>query len=307
MWGLFSDNSSCKRKDIAEAGLDWLWRHRNQFLIVGSDDEEMPWEVKSLVELAFLLTVLQRHNLSCDRSRQLTEFVARGAQDFDWHELAAFDPSAATVIATIGWFCDVSGVQRPFEDDYLGYLVHVGFFNGMDRLPYRQMDLAYNLSGIGIPDYQHMLMPCFHQTAFGQRQPIVRYSVGDIYSLTHAVFYITDTGLQPLPLELTGSTQGRLRRELVALTVVIIRANNLDLLGELLICWLMTGLQPTSAEHRIFATAMAEFSSGRTGDGAVYPTRRKRENSLSVKENSKLLYHTTLVAVLLDRLWIKAR
>lgn len=212
MWGLFFDSFSfnrgvfsIKRKNSADAGLNWLWHHRNQFLIVDSGDKEMPWEVKSLVELAFLLTVLHRHDLTCKRSRQLTEFVAQAAQDFDWHELAAFDPSAATVIATIGWFCDVSGVKRPFENDYLNYLVHVCFFDGMDRLPYRQMDLAYNLAGIGIPDYEHTLIPCFHQTAFGQSQPIVRYSVGDIYSLTHTIFYITDTGLHPLPSELTGA------------------------------------------------------------------------------------------------------
>lgn len=197
---------------LAEHGLDWLWANGREFEITKSRDDDIPWQVKPLVELIFLLTVLRRNGFECSIADKLADHAVNAAND-------------------------------------------IRFFEGMDRLPYRQMDFAYSLGVVGIRDYEPYLASWFANTACGRGQHLARYSIGDLYSLTHAIFCLTDVGLNPTTPGLDGVTDKRMRRHLIRLTGMMVRADNLDVLGELLLCCLMCRLDLEGDDGLIFRWA----------------------------------------------------
>jgi hypothetical protein len=300
MFGIFR-----KPTIAADDGLDWLIRNFQGFAIRRSGDVQCPFDVKALAELAFLLTILARHQLLCRRARQLAARALAAVGDFDWHNMAALDPSAATVVATIGRFCHAFGAVQSFEPDYLRFLLDIGYFDAMDRVPHRQMDLNYSLAGIGIDSEKGGLRECYLRTCAGQGQSSVRYSIHDIYSLTHAIFYLSDVGCAPQLPDLSSAEADRLREQLVIHTVALMRIDNIDVLGELLLCWVMTRVPATPFNRRIFAVAMARVRGAVLDNGAIAPTR---EIQRMATPDFQLLYHTTLVAVMLFRMedvWLK--
>ena len=303
-------NRIVRRRDlsIATKGLEWLWANREGFRIQESiDDVDMPWNTKPLIELMFLMSVLRRNGFDDPSINRLSDYAADVAKDFDWHQMAAYDPSAATALALALKFYQLTGKPLPFEESYFQYLAEVRFFEGMDRLPYRQMDLAHSLAVVGIRDYEAYLAAWFANTAFGRGQHPARYSVGDLYSLTHAVFYLTDVGLQPDAPCLDLATNLRMRRALIHQAAIVARGDNLDILGELLLCYLMCDGNLTGREGQIFDAALQRLQAGQCDDGSLPPTRAITEKAKSGKAVFTDLYHTTLVSVLFFSFLSKAK
>jgi hypothetical protein len=169
----------------------------------------------------------------------------------------------------------------------------------MDRLPYREMDFVYNLGRILSPEYEQSLAEWFRSTAFGRRQHIVRYTIDDLYSITHAVFYLTDLGLRKLECVLDPETAARLRSELVTLTAAMVRADNTDVLGELMLCWLFCDVENNFFNKLVFDRALQVMLSAITEDGAVAPTAEIFRQARSARASFAKLYHTTLVGAFL--------
>ncbi|MFV2072661.1 MAG: hypothetical protein ACC742_08415 [Thermoanaerobaculales bacterium] len=286
-------------RQAAGKAFAWLEANRGNFRISRERTDIMPWRVKPIGELIFLLTVLKGYGLRLRVLDELTRFALEEAATFDWQELAAFDPSAATPLAFIADFYALENRPAPFDMEYFEFLRKTEFFEGIDRLPYREMDVAYCYSRLGIPDQQGKLKMWFASTTFGRRQHLARYTIDDIYSLTHAIFYLTDVGLQPVAGTLDGVTVHRLQRELVALTAIMMRADNIDVLGELLLCWIFCGLAPTAFETTVFAAGLERVLAFASVEGAVAPRHRVRERANAAEATFGELYHTTLVAALL--------
>ncbi|MBO0724796.1 MAG: hypothetical protein J2P52_04270 [Blastocatellia bacterium] len=292
---------------IATKGLDWLWENRDGFKIRESRDADMPWNVKPVVELMFMVSVLRRHGFDYPMLGKLSDYAAEAADDFDWHQMAAYDPSVSTALALALNFYRLTGKTLPFEETHFRYLADIRFFEGMDRLPYRQMDMAHSLAAVGIHDYEAYLAAWFANTAFGRWQHLARYSVGDLYSLTHAVFYLTDVGVRPDAPCLDSGTNARMRRALINLAAIIARGDNLDVLGELLLCHLMCGGNLGGREGRIFDAVLRHLQAGYCDDGSLPPTRAILEKAKKGKAVFAELYHTTLVSTLLFSFLSKAK
>ena len=284
---------------LAQANLGWLWTNKANFQISKEVDKEIPWRVKPVGELVFLLTTLNRHGLRCQTSARLAAYALEQASGFDWHELAAYDPSAATVLALIGEFFALEGQSPPFERPFFDFLERIRFFEGMDRLAYREMDFAYSLGRIGNSRYESSLATWFSSTAFGRRQQITRYNIDDLYSLTHAVFYLTDMGLRELEQFLDGDTTVRARSKLVALTAMMLRADNVDVLAELMLCWLFCRIEMSNLHRRIFDQGLVRLFVSATQEGAVAPTSKIHARAKTSQASFDELYHTTLVCALL--------
>lgn len=292
---------------LAGRTLNWLWTNRSGFEVAKSDDEEMPWRIKPLAELVFLLTVLRRHGLHSTTRERLTLYALEIATDFDWHQLAAYDPSAATPLALIAKFFIVEDRPLPFEESFFLFLTQIKFFEGMDRLPYREMDYAYSLGLIGIHDYEKTLTRSFSNTAFGREQHLARYTIDDLYSLTHAVFYLTDVGLRPASQFLDHDLACSLKKALVALTVIMMRADNIDVLSELMLCWLLCKIQMNQLNKVIFNQALKRLLASQTPDGAIAPTSTIHGRAKMSHTSFDELYHTTLVAALFSSLLAKIK
>jgi Domain of unknown function (DUF6895) len=281
----------------ARKAVTWLEAHREGFRISLDSTEGVPWRVKQIGELMFTLTVLKRHDSRPRALDGLTRFALEEAATFDWHELAAYDPSAATPIAILADFYALENQAVPFDMEYFDLLRQVDYFEGMDRLPFRDMDVAYCFSRIGVPNQQSKINLWFTGTAFGRRQRLARYTLDDLYSLTHAIFYLTDVGLEPITLDAV--TLRRLHYELVALTAIMMRADNVDVLAEFLLCWVCCGLTPTGPRAIIFRAGMERIFAAISDEGAVAPTNRIKQRADSGEATFEELYHTTLVAVML--------
>ncbi len=279
--------------------LAWLYEHESDFQISRVNDKAIPWQVKPLSELLFLLAALERHGIHNSSLNGLRDLALAAGNRFDWQELAAYDPSAGTALALVADCYRTFERSAPFDGRFFEFLNQIGYFEGMDRLPYREMDLAYNLGRIVSPDYDRDIPHWFSATSFGRRQHIVRYTIDDIYSLTHAVFYLTDLGLRPPEKLLDSETATRLRAELVTLTAAMIRADNTDVLGELLLCWMFCNVERTWLHQAILNHALYQMSAAVTEEGAVAPSARIFRQAQQGHATFKQLYHTTLVGAFL--------
>lgn len=292
-----------KLDNVGVNSLEWLWTHRDGFRIENSSGKEVPWQVKPLIELIFLLIVLKRNGHESLRTTQLTCFAIDTAKNFDWHQFAAYDPSAGGPIALIRQLFQMENEPIPFEDDYFTFLLKAQFFEGMDRLPFRQMDYIYSMKAANVSGYDINLEILFSNTAFGRKQHLARYSIDDIYSLTHAIFYLSDVGIQPDTPALDNAMSARMRCDLVSLTAMMVRGGNMDVLGELLICWLMCKVERTD----IFTQAIHFLQTHINSDGSLAPTTRIFEKSKAGNASFDDLYHTTLVSALLFALLTKTK
>jgi hypothetical protein len=298
------------RQFVARMGkrtIGWLCEHENDFRIARVETAAVPWQVKPLAELMFLLTALKRHGVSNSSLARLSDGAAIEADRFDWHELAAYDPSAATGMALVADFFRTFGRTAPFETRYFSCLNDIDYFEGMDRLPYRDMDLAYNLGRIVSPEYEKDIPKWFASTAFGRGQHVVRYTIDDVYSLTHAIFYLADLGMRDPAELLDRATAARLRSELATLTGAMMRADNTDVLGELLLCWIFCRVEPITVNRMIFEHALRQMMASVTADGAVAPTASIFQQAKAGKATFKQLYHTTLVGAFLFTLHSETR
>ena len=163
-----------KVKHGASLTLGWLSKHEQHFRVAPKSEDELLAQVKHLIELMMLLNTLTNHGLRGEPISTLTERAIKYGEEFDWHQLAAFDASAATVIAMVADFFVARNLTPPLDLDYIRSLHNIGFFEGMDRIPFREMDLSYCLSLIISPEFFKQLPAEFMNTTFGLRQHLAR-------------------------------------------------------------------------------------------------------------------------------------
>lgn len=300
-----------RRRSVSAAGdrcCAWLIANRESFrLNVDGEDQkilgnDVPWRVKPIMELAFFLLIMSRQDVRFKYRRELTGFVLEEAKQFDWHELARYDPSSGSPLSLVADFFAVNGVQPPFELALFDALVDFGFFDGMDRLPYRELEFNYAIARLKKVDVSAELHEAFGRTAFGRSHSLARYSLDDTYSLTHALFYLTDLGLRPIVGKDDRTEVQRLHRTLIALIAMMVRADHGDVLGELLICWIMCGFVATAMDQLVLDAGMNRMLWLLTREGAVPPTTSVRTRLLEDRAGFAEVYHTTLVAAILFRL-----
>ncbi len=289
----------------AHGAIKWLSRNREQF-VVGADKDShadheaaLPWRIKPLGELVFMLIMLHRKGISSRELRALTTFALDECEKFDWQMLASFDPSAASPVATVIDFFRLNGRTPPIDIDYIGRLNSLNYFSGMDRIPYRYMDVLYSYSRIGWEDHHNELATSFALTPFGKRQIISRYSIDDIYSLTHSLFYLSDIGNRPLSTLLDLKEVERIRKTLYRLIAIMIRSDNCDVLGELLLCARLCGFKPQGIERAIYRVGTRRMLHAQARHGSIASTEGVRLRDVDGKADFRELYHTTLVGALM--------
>lgn len=285
--------------------LGWIGNHLSEFSLPQCSNydnslqsSDLAWRIKPFAELVFLLSVLKKYR-QCQREIiAISDFAHSSIESFDIHGFAAYDPSAASLLALFADFFNSTNHKAPLEFDYFELLKNTGYFKGMERMPYRDMELAYNLSRLGDLNASARMNEMFSNTAFGRGQFLPKYSIDDIYSLTHAIFYLTDLGFKPLSDTLDSITTSRLKRDLIGLTAIMLRNDNCDVLGELILCWIFCGVRPRNREQDLFRICVDRLIAATTDDGCVPFNSRSRERYLAGDSQFKEVYHTTLVVTI---------
>jgi hypothetical protein len=303
---------------MADASSDWLAQNVASFQIdpisgEPRDAANLPWRVKPVSELMFTLLMLKHNNISFSAEKILTKAAIDEGLSMDWHELARLDPAAVAPSAIVAMFFDRCGMPYPLERDYIFSLISTGYYKAINRFPYREIELLYFFTKISddagrcpssfaakLNDAH--LIGAFNKTGFGQKLPAYRYTIDDAYSLTHALFYLSDYGARPISELLDAANVERLRSDMLALVVIMTRLANYDVLGELLICLIMCGFTKLPFERMLFDAGLDMMIMQVTKSGAVPPSSVTKTRFLNGQAGFKDVYHTTLVTAVLFHL-----
>lgn len=287
--------------------VSWINRFTSDFDISDPSKAMSREAIKSLSELALVLSIIGRNKAQCRKTSALTRTVWALVDQAEWQQVAAYDPTSVSLLGNVGHLSRLTGKEPPFEPDQFQMVRRMRSDDRFLQTPHRQMDLAYSSNWAGDLTIGDDLRRHLQQSVFGRGTPPVCYSLNDVYALTHAVFYLTDLGAVPAPDTLSADERARLHRELIQLTVVFLRGDNLDILGELLMCWLMTGVAATPAHKRIFAAGLQRIAVSQADDGAVPPKLGVRADGMTDATVFSVFYHTTLVVLALGCLLRKNR
>ncbi|MDV3513555.1 hypothetical protein [Stenotrophomonas sp. C1657] len=285
--------------------LDWHLKHIENYqpYFPGhhyrEDKDTLAWRSKPLCELIYLVLILHRLGLASPEYTALQQRTLRAAREFEWEALMAEDPSSSVCVAmAMDLFALHAVPMHGLRAQFLRARAS-GYFHSVLRIPFRDMDYHYMMSKVVSGGGPGALEGGFAMTAFGLGKNPCSYTVNDIYSLTHALFYLTDMGAIELDRLTLGVADGRLRQTLMILVAMLLRGDNNDVLGELLICVRICGLSLDGFEQRLCAQALAKILSGMAPDGCVPSSARSIERAACGNAKFLEVYHTTLVASIL--------
>jgi hypothetical protein len=196
-----------------------------------------------------------------------------------------------------------SGHRSAYHEDTLRLLRRWRYPAVTETVPYRVLDRQYFLWKFGSLKREPNWRKLYQTTTLARTRCIAHLNREDAYSVTHTLFYLTDFGNRPLPLDDYEKT--RIKEIVEALLIHYWRTSYWDLVGELLInleCLKMTNSVCYRGASNAFQRAWLE-------DGAVPPHPIESEaDSDDPKSNDKgpaaavasfwRHYHTTLVGAL---------
>lgn len=297
--------SSIRLKHLSTLTLKWLSEHAEEFRLQATGPQAALTQIKPLTELLLLLGVLAKHQIENEHVSRLSGHAIDEANEFDWHQHFSLDASGATILGTVAEFFHANHAEPPFELDFCRFLHTSGYLEGMDRVPYREMDRVHCLAWLISPEYVQELPQWFSGTAFGRRQHPTRYTIDDLYSLTHAAFYLSNFGTRDVAEVLDAETTARLRKELPELTALVMRTDNIDVLGEFLVCWIFCGVPDTKLNKLLFRQAFERVVAATLPSGETVAALRALPRAQQGQTTFNDSYHTTLVSAMLFSLAAK--
>jgi len=116
-------------KHVSGLTLDWLWKHAEEFGVSLQPEagNALLWQVKHIVELMTMLTTLANHDIRGGIISKLTERALTHGAEFDWHQLAAYDASAATVVAIVADFLHATSCHLHLRSNLLASFMQSAF------------------------------------------------------------------------------------------------------------------------------------------------------------------------------------
>ena len=168
-----------------------------------------------------------------------------------------------------------------------------------ERLPFRYLDYLRFLEAGAIPHALASAGAVFPLTLLYAEPNVAELEEDDVYAITHAVFYMTDCGLEldPWPERFDRDSATEL---ILVLLQQFAAANHTDLAAELLICASSLGLGECAAVE----SGWRLLSASQSTDGAIAAPEHLIGGAYSGERDDPLYrewkrcYHTTLMAAL---------
>jgi hypothetical protein len=203
-----------------------------------------------------------------------------------------------------------SGYRSTYYEETLRLVHRWGYPAVTEMVPYRVLDCQYFRWKSGSTKREPSWEPLYKRTTLARAHCIAYLNRDDAYSITHALFYLTDFGNRRLLLP--DSERIRIKQIIEALLVHYWRTSDWDLVGELLI-----NLECLNMGKSVCYTGSSNaFQRAWLKNGAVppHPIEREPNHVDPTKHNDKGAdedkaageptkffwrhYHTTLVGVL---------
>ncbi|HEY3367504.1 MAG TPA: hypothetical protein VGK74_20805 [Symbiobacteriaceae bacterium] len=272
-------------------GLAWINDHLAQFLPA---DRTNPDDMKELTELALLYGLMHRW-LGASRQSWLEPIrqvlVAYLADPVSVHSAQRqphfYNPYFLLYLAVRG-----AGLRTPAFEAALRRVRRAGYPRRLEMLPYRELEMHYLQWRAGLTSRAQGWGPLFRATTLGRASSPVYMAKWQVYSITHALFYLTDFAGPAAGAPAEAVENARLDTE--ALLVHFWREQDWDLTGELLLNLVALDGHDTPLFQ---AGATALLSAWRPEGflpGPHYAGRADR----STGYRFKTCYHTTLVGLL---------
>ena len=285
---------------VADRALDWVAANLDRFDPVRGRDEPDRERLKALVELAVLCMCLSRQPAFQGDAR-LRRFPLLALQTYRTPIFGERLFRAGTDFipyALLGAALRACGLLDDDEEwRALQGVLDRGNVAATERVPHRMLELRHLLDLAGfthrIPSYSAL----YRRTTLAQRLNPIYVTNYDAYSITHALFYLSDWGAHP-PVGIPPSHRARASWLVEQLLGMYVRRGDWDLVGELLLsCHCLR-----RTDSPLYALGWTAFIAAQWPDGAV-PGRGYDPQEAARREGEEhatyvfdRCYHTTLVA-----------
>jgi hypothetical protein len=224
-----------RKKFALDKILDWLIDNLEQFDISLESYEEYK-RLKAFSELCFFIGLYRRTgNSNTDmRIKKIVSFVIATLQKSYYHDRLLRAPALVTSHAGIAYTLSLYGIDLPNYRDLIQSVIDQQYASSKERIPYRVLDLRYNLDKMNITHSLPQIRSVYMTTLLHKNPPIIPLNEDDVYAITHPIFYLTDFGLTPSQIPLNDLPA--IKWTLHMLLGIFLRARNWDILGELLMC-----------------------------------------------------------------------
>lgn len=289
--------------------LDWVEAHLHEFnpFLAQEDHGVDEVRVKALYELAFTCATAYRMPSEHEQSRfeSITNFIIQLVGRHLTPGDLIDNPSLLFSSITHQTLSKEANKESAISIEFLQSIIDTNYITGMERLPFRKMELSYTLDQISIC---HALPPpeqFYRETLAANHPRLPSLNLTDAYAITHTIFYLTDMG-HSIPPYLRSEELIELRWLCRTLAGIYLRTSNLDILGEFVICLHQLGDSPTltlrTAWHRLISS---QDPSGFVPGPAF---SRSRQRALPDDEQAGYVflncYHTTLVTIIACLHWL---
>jgi hypothetical protein len=293
---VLAGNPSIVLGSRAVAAADWISDRLDEFDPF-EDRGLSPKRLKRFGELAYVTTYISEGPTDAEIDERIAEVRAKASawqhaivghieRDL-YREAPRKYPSLSYPLLFPYLMLRSSGYINDHHDVTIERLLHQGHFRDQEVLPHRFLEREFVLWKAGLspePDWEAL----YERTILARRGRLSFLDLGDMYSITHTLFYLLDMGRRALFVP--PGEEARVVRVLDDLVVHSWRIGHWDLLYELLLCLSALGRSPACAD--VWADVVAAWEpAGAVGPANLVPAPEQPE--------FERLYHTTLVGLLL--------
>jgi hypothetical protein len=295
------DSQHAGRAQFIDRAFDWLLKNIKFFDPFVYGDKLDPGRSKAFNELAFIGMYLARYFSveSDERLVKILDFLEPIAQRAVYRASLMRQPSMFLLYSMVYIALEACGRPDPRQRFAIQQLVDIGYVLATERIPYRKIELHYFLDcgrySHHLPDYRSL----YEETLIYHPVPVLYLTNIDVYSITHALFYLADFGQRDLSAILNERFEATCET-LTLLLGMYTRLRDWDIVSELLICFYCLKRRPSP----LFDLAWQGVLGAQTMLGDV-PGRYFNLNSrqLSQPETASAYrfeqnYHSTLIAML---------
>jgi hypothetical protein len=178
-------------------------------------------------------------------------------------------------------------------EDALFQLRRARYPAGLEMTPFRDLELQYMMWKAGVIRRQPGCGSVFRRTTLHRSRNPIYFSLADVYSVTHTLFYVT--GFAGPPARLSGLDREKAVHMVEALVVHYWRKQDWDVTSELLLNMVALDRFDTVLFKEAFNAVMDAWRSDGTLPGPAF----EPQATITRKEIFDGCYHTTLVGLLL--------
>jgi len=289
-------NFAERKTDALDKCLHWISRSIDNFDL-SSDNLNCHFGLKVLSEMNLLSSLYNRKliNRYDERINKITSFTTEQLERAGYIDGLVRMPEFLSLYAFIYKSLYECGHKLQEFRNTIVAAVKQETINSRERIPFGMMDLCYALNRADIRHPFPTLRSLYHKTLLAKNPDILSLNLNDAYDITHIIFYLSDFGFRK-PTEISAQQFPKICWIITILTGLYLRAQDWDILAELLLCYYCLGWY----QYPIYEVAWNNLLNVQRADGSI-PGLLRTEKEIKSKiwdKNFTQSYHATIVTAI---------